>query len=750
MTTRVVLARAVVALAFAGLGTWTVAAAAAGRDAFVPGALFVLATAVFFVAPGAVGLPPPPAVPAERSFVSYHVPLIVLRGSVWLLFAAEAAVHPLGLPALGDVPAALQAFAVVGGLALLSRHRTTARAVRLLVDSLLTSAAATLALWVTVIGPRAAGGVRDVVAVALCFVFVLQVVAVVHVVVRDRTPHWPLAAGTIVGVGGADVLVVLAGLGPGPRAVGVPAAVLSCAGALLSAVTAYGARTRPPQARAVDDAGEARASSASVLLVVACLAVTVLARPGGPGLPPGRAGAALGLAVVAAFAARDLLLARARGRLTTLLRRQAAVDPLTGLANRRGLTDTLERLAGDRRPWVVLALDLDGFKAVNDLHGHHAGDAVLVDVGAVLRAHCPPGGLAARTGGDEFALVFPGDLGDGERLAGRIVAAVRGTAGSGPGAPLTTSVGVGQVAPAGSPDRVDPLVAFVEAGAALRSAKAAGRDTVRVYTGTVAREHARRLLVESRLRAAVGSGALHSVAQPIVDLRTRRLVAVEALARWDDPVLGPVPPSEFVPAAEAAGLVGAVGAAVRAHAVAGYRACLTGSGVRLAVNVSPLELGAPGVLDELSALRERAGLAAGDLVVEVTEAVLIARGDPALRTLAALDDLGVGVSIDDFGSGYSALGYLRRLPVSAVKIDRELLGEALTSVRTRHIVAGVADLAARLGLPVTVEGIEDADGARLAVELGAVLGQGYWFSRPVPWPELAGAASPAHPGAAAG
>ncbi|MBI4939611.1 MAG: EAL domain-containing protein, partial [Actinobacteria bacterium] len=274
---------------------------------------------------------------------------------------------------------------------------------------------------------------------------------------------------------------------------------------------------------------------------------------------------------------------------------------------------------------------------------------------------------------------------------------------------------------------------------------------VQVYPGLVARQRERRLLLEARLPQALADGSVTAVGQPIVDLRTGAVVAVEALARWDDDLLGQVPPAEFVVVAERSGLVPELGRCVLRSAVEGYREHgLVGSGLRLAVNVSPLELRGPGYIDGLAEVLARTGMPARDLVVEVTEAVVIEAGDPAVRVLSAINDLGVQVAIDDFGTGYSALGYLRRLPVQALKVDKSLVGEALTSVRTRQIVSGVVDLARRLGLVVTREGIEDGDTARLAVDLGADQGQGYWFGRPVTWDLVALAASQERPGAAAG
>jgi EAL domain-containing protein (putative c-di-GMP-specific phosphodiesterase class I) len=286
-------------------------------------------------------------------------------------------------------------------------------------------------------------------------------------------------------------------------------------------------------------------------------------------------------------------------------------------------------------------------------------------------------------------------------------------------------------------------VVLVEAAAALRAAKAGGRNRVEVYPGRVARERERRLVVESRLREALAAGLITTVGQPVVDLRTGAAVAYEALARWEDAQLGPVPPEEFVAVAEETGLVAELGRQVLRSAVEGFAGSgLVGSGVLLAVNVSPVELRLPYHADAVAAILQSAGFPPWDLVVEVTEAVVIRAGDPAVRALAELSDLGVRVAIDDFGTGYSALGYLRRLPVQVLKVDRSLLAEALLSERTRQILAGVVDLAHRLRLPVVVEGIEDESGARLARELGADRGQGFWLGPPAPW-----GAEPADPAA---
>jgi diguanylate cyclase (GGDEF)-like protein len=451
--------------------------------------------------------------------------------------------------------------------------------------------------------------------------------------------------------------------------------------------------------------------------------------------------------VIGVIGAREVISALLRAQLTRSLREQAHLDPLTGLSNRRALIDRIDRI-DDARAWVVLSLDLDGFKQVNDVLGHQAGDSLLVAVGAALRRTCPPDGLAARLGGDEFAVLSPGDLADGERLGERLRDAVAAAIeGHSPGLGTSASVGVGRLVRAelvgggragdgtgtASPAD-DKLIGLVESAAALRAAKAGGRDRVEVYDAEVAAARERRLVLEQRLRHAVAAGTLESYAQPVVDLADGRLRGFEALARWTDEQLGFVPPVEFIAVAEQTGLVVELGEhLVDVTFARAGEAGTFAAGLSVAINVSPIQLRVPGFADVVRDRLERHRVPSRLVTIEVTEAILVADDDPALRTLAELADLGVDIAIDDFGTGYSALGYLRRLPVQVLKIDRSLTMHLRTEPKTRAIVEGVVGMAHRMGIRVVMEGIEDESVAEACRAAGAELGQGWLFGRPMPW-----------------
>lgn len=739
-------------LALAGTATALVVGCLAGAVTpppalpyLVGAAVAVVSGAVVVLARGLVGgssaTPVPPA----------HVVglLMVARGTSWLLLAVAALDGAVAVPSAGDAVNPVTGFlAIAAALAAGPvRELRRGRSRLFVLEVAMTTSTTLMALYVLVIGPvveQDGWSARSVWATALTAVFVVQLCAGVLVYgasgVRRTGPT--ILALALITVG--DVAGLLTGLDGGRH---VPALALAawCAGWTLLAWRVLTVRAaRPvlvtPQAREAGSALVLGVAGLGVLASIVGWAADMSPAPDDP------VAVALMLSSLGAFVVHEWAVGRDRLRLMGDLADQAQRDPWTGLTNRRGLSDRIRALPPGSE-WAVLAVDLDGFKTVNDVHGHTRGDSVLAEVADVLRAHCPPDGVVARTGGDEFAMLVPGDVERGRQIGRDLVGAVPRALG--PlhlAVPITASVGVGRLLPGAgvvrprTPDGgdADPLTPLVEASAALRSAKAGGRNRVQVYPGHVARLRERRLLVEQRLREAIETGSLTTVGQPLVELASGGLHGVEALARWDDPVLGPVPPSEFVAVAEETGLVGDLGVLVLRSALDGFaRNGFLDRPVSLAVNVSPIQLRSAAFPACLRDLAAATGVPADRIVVEVTEAVLVEADDPALRGLGDLAALGVRVAMDDFGSGYSALGYLRRLPVQTVKLDRSLLLEARTSVRTRHVLAGLVDLAHRLDVTVVVEGVEDEHGARLAHELGARLGQGYLLGRPTDWARLA-------------
>lgn len=437
---------------------------------------------------------------------------------------------------------------------------------------------------------------------------------------------------------------------------------------------------------------------------------------------------------VLVVAARELLNARLRARLVAHLDAEATTDALTGLANLRVLSEQL-RSVPKGELWCLLRVDLDGFKEVNDTFGHEVGDALLRQVARLIAHAAPAQAVVARTGGDEFCLLVPGCLESAAALAGELLRVVRSASVDVGGHPVHATASIG-VASAGVDDAVpgatlgagEPLEPLSAAGAALQRAQVQGREHVVTYGADLARERRRRLDVEDRLRRAMASGGLFVAFQPLVCLQDGVVVGAEALARWRDQELGDVGPSEFIPVAEQTGLVIDLGERVLATTLAAAaHAGLASNGLRVSVNVSPLQLRVPHFEDVVLAALCEHGIAPSMLVVEVTESVLIDEAGPALRCLRAMAAAGITIAIDDFGSGYSALGYLSRLPARMLKVDRSLVRSITTSERSRAVVQAIVDMSRSLGLSVVLEGVESAELADLARAMGVDYAQGSWF-----------------------
>jgi diguanylate cyclase (GGDEF)-like protein len=483
------------------------------------------------------------------------------------------------------------------------------------------------------------------------------------------------------------------------------------------------------------DLGEARATEVSTVLSGAAVVASLIVPAEHRWTP---FGIALYVAISLLFGIRGLINNQVRSRLVSDLGTEALRDALTGLPNRRALTARITALEASR-PWVLLTVDLDGFKEVNDQMGHVAGDELIAATGAVLSDECPGAGMTARIGGDEFAVLAPGTLEQGEQLAERLSGAVRTALAGQVGVAMSACIGIGRVQLDRAGERhQDRLAAMVESAAALRAAKALGRDRIAAYPGAVEQARERRIVLERRLREVIDHGLLEMHAQPLVDLHTGAVRGFESLARWNDEELGVVSPAEFVPVAEQTGMVVALGEhALRRTLMQAGAGGVLDRGLEVGVNVSPIQLRFPNFAPKVVDLVAEFGIEPHRLVLEVTEAILVDEDDPASGTLARLAEAGVKLAIDDFGTGYSALGYLRRLPVDMLKIDRSWVVAAVTDRRTRDIVGGVVGLAHKLGATVVMEGIEDAETARMCRDLGAHLGQGWLFGRPRPWPVAA-------------
>jgi diguanylate cyclase (GGDEF)-like protein len=496
-----------------------------------------------------------------------------------------------------------------------------------------------------------------------------------------------------------------------------------------------------------------------------CFAAAVLQRPriSGPTRWEGRAGlvlpgvcvlAALGLlfhgylrsgdtlagilalaAVLAALARTTLTFREVRALADS--RRQARTDELTGLPNRRSVyeaLETVERRLAAGASMAVLVVDLDRFKEINDSLGHAAGDELLRQVGPRLSARLRPGDLLFRLGGDEF-VVLSADLDGAEALAlgQRLRAELQrpfrfGSMG------LTVDASVGIAVGPGHSASAEELLQLADL--AMYSAKRT-RVGATLYDDARDGEGRHRLETVEQLRAGIAAGELVLHYQPKLNLRTGAVDGVEALVRWAHPDRGLLYPDSFIDLAESSGLMSKLTSAVLDGALAQWRVWAdTGLVLEVSVNVSPTDLTDDGFPAEVATVLLRHGVPATRLVLEVTESLLMADRERAVRVLERLRDTGVGISIDDYGTGYSSLAYLASLPVTELKLDRSFITSMPGSPRAAAVVTSTLQLAQSLGLVLVAEGAEDAETVAALTALDCDLVQGYHISRPLPAGQL--------------
>ncbi|WP_133411972.1 putative bifunctional diguanylate cyclase/phosphodiesterase [Vallicoccus soli] len=603
------------------------------------------------------------------------------------------------------------------------------------------------------------GEALQVVYVVLPALVVATALGVLPLAAPAARPFVGWAAAGMLVLGAGDVLYAWQ-LRQGTYAPTSAAAVLNQAALLVLAVAAL--RSRGVAAAAAAPPARARALVPALLpyapLVLALGLSAVRHAAGAPAV----AGLAAPVLVVATgVLVRHAVATRVAARLVQELadeaedaRRRATTDEPTGLANRVALAAHLDALGRDGRPFAFVVVDVVGFRTLNDNHGHEHGDALLRAVAGHLVAGVPGASLVARVGTDQFAVVVPlgggvggvGEVGEvggvggvaaGERAARDVTGALPATLPLGRVRwPLRVCVGVVLRGPGAAPSASAELL--VEADLALRRAKhGEGEErgaAVHVLDGAT-RDRAREA---SALREALADPDLAEFDvhyQPVVDAVAGRVRSLEALLRWTSPVHGPVSPAVFVPLAREVRSLGVLTDHVLDRVARDLRRWHdegAGAWTPVAVNLTAADVTDPALPCRLAAALDRHGVPAGLLHVELTEDGLLHDFGAARRTLAALQERGVRVAVDDFGTGWSSLRYLRRLQPDAVKLDREFVQAALHEPRTRVLVAAVADLAARLGLDCVAEGVETADELDLVTGVGIRLVQGYHFSRPVP------------------
>jgi diguanylate cyclase (GGDEF)-like protein/PAS domain S-box-containing protein len=434
-----------------------------------------------------------------------------------------------------------------------------------------------------------------------------------------------------------------------------------------------------------------------------------------------------------------------RVKLEEELTRQAFHDGLTGLANRALFRDRLDqalaRSVRSQETLSVLLVDLDGFKQVNDTLGHDIGDKLLQGVARRFDEVVRPSDTLARLGGDEFALLLDGaGKAQAEAVARRLIESVAAPMHLGE-RELSVNASVGVVVHVGGHGESEELIRHADI--AMYAAKDAGGSTHRIFQTAMAQEFGALLELEHELRDGIERGELTLHYQPEIDLGTRRIVGVEALVRWSSPSRGLVSPGDFIPVAEATGLIMPLGELVLAEAcrqtAQWRRDGLVSDDFVTWVNLSGRQLSAGGVSTVVQRALDEAGLPARNLGLEVTETAIVPEGpagDRARGELQELHEQGVHIAIDDFGTGFSSLGQLRRFPIDVIKVDRSFVQGIEHDARDAAITANLVTLAHALGLVAIAEGIESGGQLASIRELGCDLAQGFLFARPVPADEL--------------
>ena len=421
--------------------------------------------------------------------------------------------------------------------------------------------------------------------------------------------------------------------------------------------------------------------------------------------------------------------------------RQAHYDDLTGLPNRLLAMDrlmgALARAEREGDKVVVMFVDLDNFKQINDTLGHTLGDALLKHVANRLGSCVRETDTICRLGGDEFLLMLPGikASAEAEKVASKMVSSFREVF-MVEGHEVYTTVSVGLTM---FPDDGDtPNVLMRNADAAMYRSKAEGRNAYSFFSSEIASHSRRRLDVETRLRRAIDREELYPVYQMIVDLATGRPIGAEVLLRWSNPELNPIFPDEFIAVAEDIGMIAPIGEYVLKKACAeavGWQS-LMGQPMRIAVNVSSRQLRNGDFVDLVERTLASTGLPPTSLEIEITERAVVENIGTANEILNRLRARGIRVSMDDFGTGYSSLSYLHSLPIDTLKIDKSFIRDLVSDQHDANLTESIIAIGHKLKLEVLAEGIEEKEQLDFLIQRGCNMGQGYYFGRPIPADEF--------------
>jgi len=425
-----------------------------------------------------------------------------------------------------------------------------------------------------------------------------------------------------------------------------------------------------------------------------------------------------------------------------MIEKLAFYDPLTNLPNRLLLHDRLQKAIKEarrhREKVGILFLDLDRFKNVNDTLGHTLGDLLLKEVAGRLRRTLREADTISRIGGDEFIVLVPyvASEKDVTAVAKKLIAALQERWELGEkGLFTTTSVGI-SIYPDHSDD-VETLIKYADT--AMYKAKEKGRNRYQLYDLSMGENIAKKLQIEHEMREAITTMEQFELYyQPKISLRSGAIVGAEALIRWNHPSLGLVFPDHFIPIAENTGMIIQIGEWVMHEAARRVEQWIREGIVplKLAVNLSGRQFASPTLLYQIRKVLQTYDIKPQYLEFEVTESVSMISLDESLKVLQQLRDLGVGVNIDDFGTGYSSLAYLKQFPVDTLKIDKAFIMNMLDDQDDRTIVESIVSLSKAMGLKVVAEGVETIEHVRLLKKMGVDFGQGYYFSRPIPFAQF--------------